>query len=88
MNDKGIKVICLVIGFKFLTGKQKFKGISCPIHKENGKGVAVQVFKFVEIGGVLKIQKEQALFINIDKYESHVQVKRENKTNFYKLIEK
>ena len=77
-ENHGEDLLCQVLGFKFLSGNEKFAAMSCPIKvsEEKSRGVAVLCNFFSAQHSLISFSKQVAKYININHYKRHVNVKR------------
>jgi hypothetical protein len=83
MSYEGTYRLCQVLGFKYLSGNERFTASSCPIkcNDEKARGVAVFVNFYKTNANTIAAAGRVQRYINIDNYKSHVLVKRDPSTN-------
>lgn len=81
-------VLCQVIGFNFLTGRETFSGVSCPltVSEDKARGVAVLCNIFKVKNGIVTSSGQPFKYIDIKYFKMHVKLKRDLYTNDLRIV--
>lgn len=84
------ETVCQALGFRFLKGRKRFFGNSCPLEvtSASGVGVAVLASRYVVAGDIIHKDSSKPSYINISCYKRHIPTRRDIRSGALQILPK